>query len=60
MEEFTALMMGALSGRDPKEMLLAVFIVLSRLGAGNGDDNLITLDKLQAACAKFQVCTIFW
>jgi hypothetical protein len=55
LEEFTELMMGALSGRDPKETLLAVFTVLSRPAAGEEVEGLITLSKLIAVCKEFKV-----
>ncbi len=62
LEEFTELMMGALSGRDPKETLLAVFTVLSKPAAGEGlgVEGLITLGKLIAVCKEFKVraCTL--
>ena len=55
LEEFTSLMMGALSGKDPKETLLAVFTVLSRSEGKEGEDRLITLDKLRSVCQEFKV-----
>ncbi len=60
LEEFTTLMMGALSGRDPKETMRSVFAVLSRPKGGDGsqeveDKGLITLDKLKAVCAELKV-----
>ena len=61
LEEFTTLMMGALSGRDPKETLWAVFTVLSRPSGGEGgekDDGLITVDKLKAVCTELKVTVI--
>ena len=57
LEEFSALMMGELSGRDPEEMLRAVFAVLSRSDEPDerGNDGFITLKKLQSACNEFKV-----
>jgi hypothetical protein len=48
-------MMGALSGRDPKETLRSVFTLLSGPVKGEGDENLITLDKLKAVCKELKV-----
>jgi Ca2+-binding EF-hand superfamily protein len=57
LEEFSALMMGELSGRDPDEMLRAVFALLSRCCDESQDSpDLITLKKLQSVCSEFQVC----
>ena len=49
--------MGALSGRDPKETLLAVFTVLSRSSVVDDPRNegLITLAKLISACKELKV-----
>ncbi len=55
LDEFTTLMMGALSGRDPKETLWAVFTVLSQPRGGEGGESLITLGKLSAACKELKV-----
>jgi hypothetical protein len=62
LDEFTTLMMGALSGRDPKETLWLVFTVLSRPKGGEGGkpedaefEGLITLEKLKAVCAELKV-----
>ena len=55
LEEFTTLMMGALSGRDPNETLWSVFTVLSRTGEGDGSTELITVGKLIAVCKEFKV-----
>jgi hypothetical protein len=55
LEEFTTLMMGALSGRDPKETLWSVFTVLSRPRSGEDDLGLITLGKLKAVCKELKV-----
>jgi hypothetical protein len=55
-EEFSALMMGALSGRDPKETLRSVFAVLCHAqGDGGLGGQVITLSKLQSACSAFKV-----
>ncbi len=48
-------MMGALSGRDPKETLWSVFTVLSRPRSGEDDLGLITLGKLKAVCKELKV-----
>ncbi len=48
-------MMGALSGRDPKETLWSVFTVLSRPRDGEEDEGLITLGKLKAVCNELKV-----
>ena len=55
LEEFTQLMMGALSGHDPNETLRAVFYVLSRPRLGEIEDGLITMVRLKAACKKLKV-----
>ena len=51
-------MMGALSGRDPKETLRVVFMVLSMpvgsTGVSERDKDLITLAKLQVVCKTFE------
>ena len=59
-EEFSALMMGELSGRDPKDTLRSVFAVLSRQddhdgAGGHRKDQVITLGTLQRACSDFKV-----
>ena len=55
LDEFSALMMGELSGKDPKESLRSAFALLSRPD-GRGDfDGLITLSKLTAVCREVQV-----
>jgi hypothetical protein len=57
LEEFTSLMMGAMSGRNPKETLHSVFTLLSMPSEeGKG---LITLEKLNAACKELKVCATF-
>ena len=48
-------MMGALSGRDPKETLWSVFTVLSRPRGGEGGESLITLGKLKTVCKELKV-----
>ena len=55
LEEFTALMMGEISGRDSMDNLHSVFHVLSSTNESSGYDNLITLTKLQQACETFEV-----
>ena len=55
LEEFSALMMGELSGKDPKESLRAVFALLSRPDGVSEFDGYITLDKLQSVCTEIQV-----
>jgi Ca2+-binding EF-hand superfamily protein len=55
LEEFSALMMGELSGKDPKESLRAVFALLSRSDGVSEFDGYITLDKLQSICTEIQV-----
>ena len=55
LEEFTQLMMGALSGHNPKETLRAVFRVLSRPRTGEVEDGLITMVRLKAVCKELKV-----
>ena len=60
LEEFTALMKGELSGRDPMEAVRLAFAALSRPtgGRGVGKDDAgggITFDKLKAVCREFEV-----
>ena len=55
LEEFTALMMGEISGRDSMDNLHSVFHVLSSTNESSGHENLITLTKLQQACQTFEV-----
>ncbi len=55
LEEFTTLMMGALSGRDPRETLRSVFTVLSCPRGVEGGEGLITADKLKAVCTELKV-----
>ncbi len=57
LEEFTTLMMGALSGRNPSETLWSVFNVLSRPRGSERDESLITLGKLTAVCQELKVIT---
>ena len=52
LEEFNALMMGELSGGDPRETLHAVFAVLSQ---SIGGSNFITFGKLQSVCKDYKV-----
>jgi Ca2+-binding EF-hand superfamily protein len=56
LEEFSSLMMGQLSGRDPKENMLSVFAVLSQSEGGEFvDDKGITLEKLETVCDMYKV-----
>ena len=55
LEEFGALMMGELSGRNPQEMLRAVFAVLSQPEGFHDTSGLITYMKMQSVCNKFKV-----
>ncbi len=52
-------MMGALSGRDPKETLWSVFTVLSRPRENEESEGLITLNKLKAVCKELKVGRLF-
>jgi Ca2+-binding EF-hand superfamily protein len=54
-EEFSALMMGELSGRDPKLTLRSVFALLSRSDGDGRNDGLITKGKLMSVCHEFKV-----
>jgi Ca2+-binding EF-hand superfamily protein len=57
-EEFASLMMGQLSGRDPKETLRSVFALLSRSEGEEGEvkgGQVITLSRLQRACDECKV-----
>jgi Ca2+-binding EF-hand superfamily protein len=49
LEEFSALMTGELSGRDPAETLGSMFVVLS------GGTRYITLNSLTSACKVYEV-----
>ncbi len=55
LDEFTSLMKGELSGKDPWEDLRAVFAVLSKDNQNPDHHNLITLDKLIDASNCFNV-----
>jgi Ca2+-binding EF-hand superfamily protein len=55
LEEFSSLMMGQLNVHDPLEEARAVFVVLSSTDGDAAYEGLITYDKLQAACNKFEV-----
>ncbi len=55
LEEFTSLMKGELSGKDPWEELRAVFAVLSQDDGNAHHRDLISLDKLKAASRAFHV-----
>ena len=52
-------MMGALSGRDPKETLWSVFNVLSQPRGSKGGEDLITLGKLTAVCKELKVIVTY-
>ena len=56
LDEFTALMKGELSGRDPTEAARMVFVTLSQSNGDRRFDGLITLGKLQAVCRDSEVC----
>jgi hypothetical protein len=55
LDEFSAVMKGELSGRDPMEAVIAAFAVLSRSDGSDRNQNLITFGKLQAVCKDFDV-----
>jgi hypothetical protein len=57
LEEFSALMTGELSGRDPMETVQSVFWALStaQYQGGAASEGHITHDTLKAACAKYEV-----
>jgi hypothetical protein len=57
LDEFTALMTGELSGRDPMETLRAVFSLLcgGEAQAQAVESSAITLDSLAEACKKYEV-----
>ena len=55
LEEFSALMMGELSGKAPQETLRAVFALLSRSESDQIEDSLITFKNLQSVCRKYKV-----
>ena len=55
LEEFSALMKGELSGRDPMQTVRAVFSVLSRPDGKRESDSLVTLEKLLAINKEFEV-----
>jgi Ca2+-binding EF-hand superfamily protein len=55
LEEFSAVMMGEISGQSPMEDVYAVFSVLSKSDGDSEYDNLITLSKMHAVCRQFQV-----
>ncbi len=55
LDEFSAVMMGVISGRGPLEDVKAVFAVLSRSDGVPEHDGLITLSKLRAANQDFEV-----
>jgi Ca2+-binding EF-hand superfamily protein len=54
LDQFNELMMGEINGRDPMELTLQVFDILSRNAGDGKNDGLITLDKLAAACREFK------
>ena len=57
LEEFSALMTGELSGRDPMETVQSVFWALGTARALGRDvrEGYVTLDTLKAACADYEV-----
>ena len=55
LEEFTDLMMGKLSGKDPRETLREVFCVLSKPKIGEDDNGLITYRRLKTKCKELKV-----
>jgi calmodulin len=56
LEEFTSLMKGELSGRDPWEEMRVIFAVLSKDdGSGPQRQDLVTVSKLKAASKAFNV-----
>ena len=55
LEEFSALMKGELSGRDPMEAVIAIFMALSRPDGDSRFNGFITLSKLRVACRDFSV-----
>ncbi len=56
LEEFTSLMKGEINGRDPLEDIRAIFFVLQHTDSfPDLRPGLVTLDKLQRACNKFQL-----
>ena len=62
LDEFTGLMTGELSGRNPEETVRAVFAVLGRVDYDGGqrvEDGAITLDSLVEACKKYEVMKVY-
>ena len=55
LQEFSSLMMGELSGTNPKNTLRSLFTVLSRPDGNSQNDSLITKDKLLAVCDECKV-----
>jgi Ca2+-binding EF-hand superfamily protein len=55
LDEFTALMTGEVSGRDPFEEARTAFAVLSQSDGDHKHDGIITLSKLEDVCQKFEV-----
>jgi calcium-binding protein CML len=55
LEEFTSLMKGELSGKDPWEDLRAVFELLSKNDGNHDHSEVITFDKLLAVSQAFNV-----
>ena len=55
LDEFMALMTGEVLGHNQYEEVLTVFAVLCKSDGEGRHDNLITLDKLEAACRQFEV-----
>jgi Ca2+-binding EF-hand superfamily protein len=62
LDEFTALMTGELSGRDPVDTVRAVFAVLSGGDAGKRqrvEESIITLESLVEASKKYEVMSLY-
>jgi Ca2+-binding EF-hand superfamily protein len=56
LEDFTSLMKGEINGRDPLENIRTIFHVLQTIDCPpDPHPGLVTLNKLQRACNKFQL-----
>jgi Ca2+-binding EF-hand superfamily protein len=56
LEEFTSLMKGEINGRDPLEDIRSIFFVLQKSDTQPDlRPGLVTLEKLERACRKFQL-----
>ncbi len=56
LEDFTSLMKGEINGRDPLENIRTIFNVLQKTDCTpDPHPGLVTLNKLQRACNKFQL-----